>query len=104
NITGNSAPPSEMSSRIYLLDMPCKTWVTTFTPGDSTCNNGSSINNGSGINNGSNINNVINIVGIAVSIVFSIVICILLFIVIKKEYGLDKIDTDKTKMPQEAPF
>ncbi|KAF0513075.1 galactose oxidase [Gigaspora margarita] len=91
NITGNSAPPSEMNSRIYLLDMPCKSWVTTFTPGNSTCKSGSSINNGSGINNGSNINNVIKIVGIAVGIVFSIIICILLLIVIKKKYGSDII-------------
>ncbi|RIB21911.1 hypothetical protein C2G38_2077040 [Gigaspora rosea] len=95
NITSNSAPPNEMNSRIYLLDMPCKTWVTTFTPGNSTCNNGS------------NINNVIKIIGIAVGIVFSIVICILLLIVIKKKYSPDKIDTDKTgiaKLSQEAPY
>ncbi|CAG8460408.1 11080_t:CDS:2 [Scutellospora calospora] len=37
NITNFATPPTEISSRIYLLDMPCKVWVTTFTPGKSTC-------------------------------------------------------------------
>ncbi|CAG8678646.1 3675_t:CDS:2, partial [Scutellospora calospora] len=37
NITNSATPPTEINSRIYLLDMPCKVWVTTFTPGKSIC-------------------------------------------------------------------
>ncbi|CAG8611050.1 18198_t:CDS:2, partial [Dentiscutata erythropus] len=33
NITNNSAQPVEINSRIYLLDVLCKKWLTSFTPG-----------------------------------------------------------------------
>ncbi|CAG8594111.1 2479_t:CDS:2, partial [Cetraspora pellucida] len=37
NITNNLVPPVDLNSLIYILDIPCKTWVTTFTPGKSIC-------------------------------------------------------------------
>ncbi|RIB26694.1 hypothetical protein C2G38_2162626 [Gigaspora rosea] len=41
NITNNSTQPVEINSRIYLLDIQCRTWVTTFKPGTSVCSSGS---------------------------------------------------------------
>ncbi|CAG8677518.1 13809_t:CDS:2, partial [Gigaspora rosea] len=46
NITNNLTDPSEINSRIYLLDIQCKTWVTNFTPGKSICNSGPRIDIG----------------------------------------------------------
>ncbi|KAF0389750.1 galactose oxidase [Gigaspora margarita] len=46
NITNNLTEPSEINSRIYLLDIQCKTWVTNFTPGRSICDSVSRIDIG----------------------------------------------------------
>ncbi|KAF0446066.1 galactose oxidase [Gigaspora margarita] len=65
NITNYATEPAEINSRIYLLDIQCKAWVTTFTPGRSICSSGSKINVGM-------------IVGIIVSvIVLVIALCFL---------------------------
>ncbi|CAG8840921.1 27243_t:CDS:2, partial [Racocetra persica] len=30
-------PPFDLNSLIYILDIPCKTWVTTYAPNKSIC-------------------------------------------------------------------
>ncbi|CAG8694782.1 14434_t:CDS:2, partial [Gigaspora margarita] len=47
--SGDKPPPlapSEINSRIYLLDIQCKAWVTNFTPGRSICDSVSRIDIG----------------------------------------------------------
>ncbi|CAG8660232.1 4941_t:CDS:2 [Dentiscutata erythropus] len=37
NITNNETSSNETNPYIYLLDLPCKSWVTIFKPGESSC-------------------------------------------------------------------
>ncbi|CAG8664786.1 7595_t:CDS:2, partial [Racocetra fulgida] len=46
NITNDLVPPVDLNPLIYILDIPCKTWVTTFTPGKSICSIESNSSNG----------------------------------------------------------
>ncbi|CAG8811406.1 28432_t:CDS:2, partial [Gigaspora margarita] len=51
-IIGGNSKPAEINSRIYLLDIQCKAWVTTFAPNKSICSNVPSPSSGPGINVG----------------------------------------------------
>ncbi|KAF0389751.1 galactose oxidase [Gigaspora margarita] len=66
NITNYATEPAEINSRIYLLDIQCKTWVTTFTPNKSICSNVPSISSGPSASIGS---------GISVGIIAGIFVC-----------------------------
>ncbi|CAG8784110.1 23183_t:CDS:2, partial [Gigaspora margarita] len=98
NITNYATEPAEISSRIYLLDIQCKTWVMTFTPGRSICSNGLSIGSGSNVSNGPGIN-IGMIVGIIVGsiiVVAVIVVAILRLIKPKKLH----VATDQNFEPE----
>ncbi|CAG8727064.1 23907_t:CDS:2, partial [Racocetra persica] len=53
NITNDLVPPVDLNPLIYILDIPCKTWVTTFAPGKSICsiesNSSNGLNSGMGV-------------------------------------------------------
>ncbi|CAG8745631.1 17972_t:CDS:2, partial [Gigaspora rosea] len=80
-IIGGNSKPAEINSRIYLLDIQCKTWVTIFTPNRSICSNGSSIGSGSNVSNGPviNIGMIAGIIGsiIVVAVIVVAVLCII---------------------------
>ncbi|CAG8844681.1 4769_t:CDS:2, partial [Gigaspora margarita] len=72
--------PTEINSRIYLLDIQCKTWVTTFTSNRSICSNVPSITNGPGIHVGM----IAGIIVCSIVVVAVIVAAIIYIICYKK--------------------
>ncbi|CAG8675902.1 194_t:CDS:2, partial [Racocetra fulgida] len=78
NITDDLVPPFNLSSLIYILDIPCKTWVTTYAPNKSIC---SIVESTSSIkSNSSNGLNIGAVVGITIGCVGLVVIIALIFI------------------------
>ncbi|CAG8850331.1 31276_t:CDS:2, partial [Racocetra persica] len=75
NITNDLVPPVDLNPLIYILDIPCKTWVTTFTPGKSICSIEPNITNGLTIG---------IVVGIIIACCF-VLVAIILFILWKLE-------------------